>query len=195
VVQAAKFVTDFADGGVVIPLCVAVAATLALLGRTRVAFVWTTVTAGVWATMLVLKLVGYTCEHLAPDVALIQLGLITPSGHVAAAATAYGGMIGLVFGSARRASLAAFGIAVLIGLTRIALGDHTLAEVVVGGIVGVVGAGVFTSWARSRLAGRPLAALLSVTAIVMLVFHGSHLTWEPTIRATSAQAVRDLNPP
>ena len=194
--QFASYLTDFADGGVVIPLCAAVALTLLLLRRTRLALVWTGVTAGVWGVMLGLKLAGYAIEHAAPHLSIVQLGLVTPSGHVAAAATAYGGLVGLLLSppsaGVRRACLAALAIAGLIGLTRIALGDHTLAEVIVGGTVGTIGAGALTSWAQSRVAGRSRLALLGVIAIVMLMFHGAHVSWEPAIRATSVQAVRDL---
>lgn len=188
----AVLVSNFGDAGVVTPLCIAIAITLLLCGSRRVAVAWTVITAGVWGTMLTLKLTGYAFESLAAHLPLPQLGLASPSGHAAAAAAAYGGMIGLLFGSVRRAALAGLAVAIPIGVSRVVLGDHTPAEVIVGGMVGTVGAGAFAAWARGRVAGRTQLAVVGVTAVVMLVFYGSHVTWEPAIRETSAYAVREL---
>ena len=188
----AAYITDFADAAVLIPLCAAVAVTLLLLRRHRMAFVWFAVIAGVWAVMLALKVAGYACEALAPGLPLVQLGLVTPSGHVAAAAAAYGGVVALTSGSLRRACLVAFGIAVLIGITRVVSGDHSVSEVIVGGVVGVSGAYALASWLHGPVSRSSGAALIGIAAVVLITFHGMRFTWEPTIRSTSTEAARDL---
>lgn len=198
-IEFQKFLTDFADQGVVAPVVVAVAIILLLLGRTRLAWAWVLTLAGVFATMLLLKLAGYACQELSPAIPLAQLGLVTPSGHVAASAAAYGGMLGLMFAdpaaglrpAVLRCSLAALGIAVAVGVTRVALGDHTVAETIVGGGVGVLGAAAFAALAHGRAGDIPRPAVLSVAVACMLLFHGSHVSLETEIQTASARAVQD----
>ena len=73
-------------------------------------------------------------------------------------------------------------MAFVIGLTRLALHVHTVADVVLGGAIGMAGVALL-----SRLVGpRPpcLRApwLLVPVCIVMLVFHGDRLQAEAGIR-------------
>lgn len=188
-----QFLTDFADQGVVLPVFAAVAVTLLLQLHVRIALAWFAVAGFVLGTMLVLKLAGYISEDLAPALNLARLGLVTPSGHVAAAATAYGGLTGLLGreSGVRRSCLAALAVAGLIGVTRLALGEHTIAEVVVGGVIGVLGAGMFAAFAQGRLGRRDGAALLGVTVVVALACHGAHFSPEAAIQSASGAAVRD----
>jgi hypothetical protein len=177
----------------VVPLSIAVAITLLLLGRSRIALIWTGVTLAVWATMLLLKFSGYTLEHVDPSVSS-QWGLVTASGHVAAAATAYGALAGLLFGppatAVRRSGLVALAAAVLIAATRIFLREHTLSETVVGALVGVPGAAAIAALARDTIHGRPRTVLLAAAVVTVFALHGSHLTWEQYIAAASARVVQ-----
>ncbi len=188
-----QFVTDFADEAVMLPVFAVIAATLLLLRRFRIAFAWIGVFACMLGIMLGLKLLGYALGDLSP--ALARLGVVTPSGHVAAAATAYGGMLGLLAGGRRlavlRSLLAALGVAGLIGVTRVLLGEHTVGEAIVGGTVGVAGAGLFAALADERIGRGQRAALAGVTVAVALLFHGAHFSPETTIRSASDAAVRD----
>src|ERR1700694_3781969 len=96
----ATFLTDFADAGVVVPVCAITALLLLLLRKPRIAFAWVAATGFVWAAMALLKLGGYACESLSCGGSLFRVSLVSPSGHVAASAAAYGGLLGLAFGSA-----------------------------------------------------------------------------------------------
>lgn len=192
----AEAITDLADGGVVIPFCAAVAAALLVRRRWRIAGIWAAVTLSVWAVMLALKLAGYAVATLVPGLA--WLDLVTPSGHVAASACAYGGLAGLVartkagpLGTGLRLGIAVAGaVGLTVGVTRVMLGNHSPAEVAVGWLVGVAGAAAMLGWAQDGIAGRDRAVLLGAALAALVAFHGTHLTWEPAIRAASLQAVR-----
>ncbi len=192
----ALYLTDFADAGVMAPVCATVAITLLLLRQRQIAFSWIAVTASVWALILILKLGFQICKGLGCSLSPPGLGLVSPSGHVAASSAAYGGLLGLVFRSAgrslRQSSFAAVSIAIVVGVTRVVLHEHTVAEVVVGGIVGVAGALLFTTAARGWLSGRRRVVLLGAVAASMLLFHGTHLTWEPAIHAMTSSAVQSI---
>ena len=171
-----NFLTDFADQAVVLPLAGAVLASLVALGWRRGAAAWGGCVAGVLAVMLVLKLTAMACAtHLAWS------GIDSPSGHTATATMVYGGLFVLL--TPRAAAIqAAIAVAFVIGLTRLALHVHTVADVVLGGAIGLAGVALL-----SRLVGpRPpcLRApwLLVPVCIVMLVFHGDRLQAEAGIR-------------
>ncbi len=194
-IELATFLTDFADAGVMIPLCAAVAVTLLMLGRARLALSWTAVSLAVWGTVLLLKVAGYLMAEVAP-VVREQTGLVTASGHAAGAAVAYGALAGLLMGSGttmvRRSCLAAVGIAIIIGITRVFLGEHTPAEAILGGVVGIAGAGAFAAFAREALQGSGRAALFAAAAVTLLVVHGDHINLERFIASASARAVQSL---
>ena len=192
----ALYLTDFADAGVMVPVCATTAVTLVLLRQRRIAVSWVAVTAAVWALMLVLKLSFVLCDSLSCSLPPPSLGLVSPSGHVAASTAAYGGLLGLIFRSAgrslRQSCLAAVVIAIVVGITRVVLHEHTVSEVVVGGIVGIGGAVLFIIASRGWLSGRRRAVLLGAVAASMLLFHGTHLTWEPAIHAMASSAARSI---
>lgn len=192
----AHYLTDFADAGVMVPVCVTVTIALLVMRQRRSAAAWVAVTASVWSVMLALKLGGYLCESVACAVPPPRLGLVSPSGHVAASAAAYGGLVGLMTRSAGRslphACFGALIVAVIIGATRVILHEHTIAEVFVGGLVGVSGAVLFTLAAPGWLSVPRRAALFSAVATSILLFHGTHVTWERHIRAISADALQSI---
>lgn len=169
-----RFLTDFADQAVVLPLILAVGLMLFIGGWRRGAAAWI-VTAGVTlGLMLVLKLLGIACgpAHLR-----------TPSGHTAAAAMVAGSLIALLLPRYRCAgtALAALGAAVLIGALRVAAGAHTVPEVLLGGSVGIAGAVCFAWFAGSRPAEVRLSRVLAVAIMVVALFHGDRLRAEPRI--------------
>lgn len=184
--RAVRFLTDFADQAVILPLVLAISIALALQGWRRGALVWLGVVGATFAVMLILKLAFLACTPLSG-----AADIRSPSGHVAAAAVVAGGLAALV---TRRASsilpIAAMA-AVVIGLSRLVLGVHSLPEVVVGALVGLAGATVL-----SRLAGPPPplrpAPLILVIVLVTALFHGLHLPAEAAIRDTAANAAAYL---
>ena len=123
-----------------------------------------------------------------------RAGLGNPSGHTAAGIVVYAGLLALLGERfAPRLNIAllagpAFGL--LFGLTRIELPVHTLADVLVGGAVGLGGVLVL-AWlagprrADARAAGMPVVAAVALGAI--LAFHGHRLIAEVELRAIAAQ--------
>jgi membrane-associated phospholipid phosphatase len=176
----ASFLTDYADQAVLLPVAAVVALALFVSGWHRGAFAWVLAVLGVLGFMLGLKVTSMACGHL-----LLGPELRSPSGHTAAAATIYGGLFVLVarrhLGGAGWCFVFPAAVALLIGTTRLALGVHTVVEVVLGAAVGVSGAAIAV-----RLAGRPPAGLhlgrLAATVAAVAVFsHGFHLRAEASI--------------
>jgi hypothetical protein len=174
-----RFLTDFADQAVILPVLVAVTLTLALFGWRRGAAAWVVVGGGTLAVVLVLKLAFIACGRLIPE-----FHLHTPSGHTAAAAMVLGGLVGLSNRVRDRAGLAlltALSAAAISGFTRLALGEHTLPEVIVGGIVGSFGAWMLVSLAGPAPDGLRTRKLLAVLMVIVVLFHGFHLPAEARI--------------
>ena len=177
-----RFVTDFGDQAVILPLVVAVGAALLLQGWRRGAIAWAVAVTVTFFVMLVLKLVFLACS------ASMGTEVHTPSGHVAATAMVTGGLAAL-FIRRRSMVLAIAAIAAfVIAITRLALGLHSPAEVAIGALVGLAGAA-----ALIKLAGptppeleAPRIGLMALA--VAAVFHGVHLPAEAHIRATALRA-------
>ncbi len=171
------------------PLGIAIPLVLTLMGQRRAAIGWTAAIGCVWAILLVLKLAGYTIAAVFPDTLFSEVDLLTPSGHVASSASIYGSLIGLLLPRPgtlmHRSVLAATVVAVVIGTTRIALGVHSLAEVVVGGLVGVAGAAALAAIVQAAIVRRARLPLIASTLVIIATFHGDHTTWEETIRDTA----------
>lgn len=188
-----QFWTDFADGAVMFPLGIAIGLTLYVTRQHRAATAWTVAIGCVWATMLVLKLVGYVIDGVLPVSPLNLVDLVTPSGHVASASAIYGGLIGLVLwrpGTLMvRTLLAAAAVALGIGLTRIMLGDHSLSEVLIGAAVGLAGVIWLASSAEVSVDRRARLPLIAVAVLVLIVRHGDHLSWEQAIHQLATEAI------
>jgi membrane-associated phospholipid phosphatase len=180
------FLTDFADEAVVLPVALVIARVLGLTGWARGTVVWLIAVAGTLATMLLLKILFDACGPA-------QFGGVvnSPSGHTAAAAILYGGLLGLLVrrsgGGMALALLPAPVVVVVIGVSRIELGAHTLPEVVIGAAVGLAGVlGVLL------LAGPPPrrvwpSRLLGPALFTVVLLHGYHLRAEEQIRQQSAR--------
>jgi membrane-associated phospholipid phosphatase len=179
-----RYLTDFADQAVILPLVLAIAVALAVQGWRRGAFVWLVVVAGVFFTTLILKVMFLACSPLFGPI-----DVHSPSGHVAAATVVTGGLAAML--TRRRTSIlpAAVLAAIVIGVSRLVLGMHSLPEVVVGAIIGLGGA-----MALLRFAGPPprlrVAPLVLVVVVVGTVFHGLHLPAEAAIRHTAFRAAQ-----
>jgi|SRR6185312_8033755 len=170
------FLTDFADQAVLLPVAVAVAIVLVLLGWRRGALAWTVGVCGTLAVMLGLKMLFTICGPAVPE-----LNIRTPSGHTAAAAVIYGGLAALLGLRPAVAVMLSVGIAVLFGASRLALGAHTLPEAVVGGLVGCAGVAVIACLAGPKPPRMRHAALLAAPLLLLVLLHGVHLHAEPTI--------------
>lgn len=173
--------TDLADQAVVLPVAAAVLLALLLTGWRRGALAWTGAIAAVLVAILCLKLLILACGD-----AIRPVGLVSPSGHTAAAAVVYGGLLGLLASRARGgltlAAISGAAFALLVGATRLALHLHTVSDVVLGGLIGTAGAVAMRHVAgpRPRILPSPRVALL-VCAVIVL-FHGHRIPAEPNIR-------------
>jgi len=179
-----RYLTDFADQAVIIPLVLAVAVALAVQGWRRGAFVWLVVVAGTFLATLTFKVMFLACSPLFGPI-----DVHSPSGHVAAATVVSGGLAAML--TRRRTSIlpAAVLAAIVIGVSRLVLGMHSLPEVAVGALIGLAGA-----VALLRFAGPPprlqIAPLVGVIVVVAALFHGLHLPAEAAIRHTAFRAAQ-----
>ncbi len=125
------FLTNFADQAVMLPVVLAIAIVLALQGWRRGALIWLGVVCATFGLMLVLKLVFLACSRVTDPI-----DIHSPSGHVAAATVVCGGLAALL--TRRRAGILPVALlaAVVIGISRLVLGMHSLPEVVLGALVG-----------------------------------------------------------
>ena len=180
----AQFVTDFGDQAVLLPLAAGITLVFALTGWRRGAVAWAAAVVATLALMVVFKLVFLACGHFLPG-----NQIHSPSGHTAAAAAIYGGLLALAArlatGHGRWTLACALLVTLVIGASRLALGVHTGLEVALGGAVGVCGA-----LAAVRLAGAPppglrVGRLAAVTVLVLALLHGVHMPAEAAIRSAA----------
>jgi undecaprenyl-diphosphatase len=180
----AQFITDFGDQAVLLPLAIVVALGFAAAGWRRGAVAWTAAIGTTLATVLLLKLSFWACGHLLAD------GIVrSPSGHTAAAAAIYGGLLAVVarpVAGHRRWTLAcALSVALVIGTSRLALGVHNALEVTIGGIVGVCGALAAVSLAGPPPSTMRISRMAAMTMFVVMLLHGVRMPAEAAIRTAA----------
>lgn len=182
------FVTDFADQAVILPAALVVLFVLLAIGWWRGAIAWLLVVPATLGVVLASKMTTMACQDLLPPV-----GLFSPSGHTASAAVVYGGLLALLLGEQARSRLATAlacggAVAMVVGYTRLALGVHTVADVLAGAAIGIAGVGALALAAGARPAWRRawwgLAAAVVCAAVL---FHGRHVYAEMHIRQASQQ--------
>ncbi len=179
-----RYLTDFADQAVILPLVLAVAVALAVQGWRRGAIVWLLVVGATFGATLAGKLAFLSCSPVFGP-----WGIHSPSGHTAAATVVAGGLAVML--TRRQASIlpAAVLAGCVIGLSRLVLGAHSLPEVCIGAAIGLGGAAALMRFAGPPPRLRP-APLIGVVAVVALLFHGMHLPAEAAIRHTAFRAAQ-----
>ncbi len=187
------FVTDFGDQAVVLPVAGAVLLGLLAVGWWRAALAWAVVVPATLGAVLLAKMTVMACGG-----GVRGWGLASPSGHTAAAAAVYGGLVALALGDWARARVglalaggAAAGL--VVGYTRLALDVHTVADVVAGGAIGTAGS-VVLAWLAGARPARPramlgvgAAAAGAVLLAVLVLFHGQRLHAEMRIGRAAVQ--------
>lgn len=179
-----RLVTGFGGQGVILPIVALVAFTLLIAGQRRAAVWWTASIVGVLALVLIAKLGLIPCGRYVP-----ALRLRSPSGHAASSVAVFGGLA-VIFARlaqdrARQVFILAVALAlvVLIALSRVVLGAHSPAEVVVGGLIGL--AAPLILWSRSNLLERPLRLrwiwLLIGPLVLVALLHNVELGAEEQI--------------
>jgi membrane-associated phospholipid phosphatase len=173
------FLTDFADQAVMLPVTAIIAVALAFAGWWRGLLAWMIAIPGVLGVIAVLKYIFF-----AYGVLFAETDIQSPSGHTAAAAAIYGGSIVILLrGRAPSPLLAAVPpcLALLFGVSRVAVGAHDVTEVVTGAAVGLAGAALLVAIAGRRPSMRLWPITLG-TISVMLACHGLRLHAEGFIR-------------
>jgi membrane-associated phospholipid phosphatase len=178
-----NFLTDFADQAVVLPIVLAVALVLAVLGWWRGALAWLAAIGMTFVAILVLKLGFMACEPVFGPWALRS-----PSGHTAAAAVVAGGLAALLSGRILIVLSVAALAAASVGATRVVLGLHSVPEVVLAAVVGIAGAAGLSWLAGSPPMRRPVP-LLAVAAALAVLLHGARLPAEGAIWRASQGAL------
>jgi len=181
------FITDLADQAVILPVVLAISIALLAQGWQRGAAAWAVAVVATFAAMLVLKLTFLACSHSfgTPDIQ-------TPSGHVAAATVVTGGLAALLL--RRRANVLPVAIlaAVVVGVSRLVLGAHSLPEVVLGAMVGLAGALSLPLLAGQPPSGLDARKIAIIVAGTVVLFHGLHFPAEAHIRATAYRVAHML---
>ena len=182
------FLTDFADQAVMLPIVVAIGIALLAQGWRRGAAAWAVAVCATFAAMLALKLVFLACSATFGT-----SHIHTPSGHVAAAAVVGGGLAGLLLRGRAASLLLAVLATVVIGASRLALGVHSPAEVLIGALVGLLGAVALLALAGPPPPNLQVRRVVLIAAVVAAVFHGLHLPAEAHIRSTALRFAHVLS--
>lgn len=181
-----QFLTDFGDQAMILPLAAIFACAWGATGWRRGTWSWCLVVPATLGAVLLAKLSVIACGAYLPP-----WRLHSPSGHTASAALVYGGALGLLAPPPVRrlvVALAPVLVAVVVGATRVGLREHTLADAIAGGIIGVAGAWVLAAAAGPRPRLRPAALwVLAAAMLAIILFHGTRLNAE--YRITEAARV------
>jgi membrane-associated phospholipid phosphatase len=171
-----RFVSDFGDTAVTVPLAILVIGFLVIAGQPRLAVRWALVIIGCAGALGALKLASVVCSY-----PLAGSGLRSPSGHVAMSIAVYGGMVAVIAPTLDRAARAALIAAITIltigiALSRIIIGYHTPLEVASGLVVGIAALlAVIAVAARYRAEPLPIRWLIAGALVLLTLFY--HTYW------------------
>ncbi len=184
-----RYLTNFADAAVTLPLAALVMLLLLLWRRADLARPWAETVGLALALILVLKLVFGIWPGLGRPI-----DVQSPSGHTSSSSVVYGGALLLLSGRPILAVMAAGTIALVVGLSRIDLGAHSLSEVVIGGAVGVLGVTLLAREARHHVPLRATQslALAGLVAIAAGLLHGRHAHIESRLKQIEIAAAQRL---
>ncbi len=183
-----NLITEAGDSGVLLPLALVSAAMLWLYHSSRAAWLLLRSVLAACTLIALLKLLLLACGAHWHIGQFGQTSLVSPSGHACLSAAVYGSLGSLV--AAGRPVLARLAIGVLvfllvgtIAVSRVALGVHSWAEVLVGLLVGLSAQLVF---AYSYFRAQPLRIdlkifAMTISATVLLAF-GVRIPAESLIR-------------
>ena len=173
-----QFLTNFGDEAVLLPLAAATLIWLAILVGRRTAITWCGAIVIAGGATAVLKIYFSACATPIP-------ALDSPSGHTSMSTLVYGGLaliIGAETNSWARIAAGAAGAALVaaVALSRVAVGAHTLADVVAGLVIGGGALALFArSYLQERRVERQIWPLLAAAAIFAAALHGHHAPLEP----------------
>ena len=174
------YVSDFADGAVLLPIASLVAVLLGVSGWWRGLAAWVVCIGVTFGLVFVVK----------AGAVVVQSGFpgrpFSPSGHVAGACMVYGGLALLLLRGVAPMVFAlspSVALAVVVGYCRLGLHAHILAEVLAGAGIGLAGVAALAMLAGHRPCVGAVPAM-ALTACVILLCHGLHLNSELAIQHT-----------
>lgn len=177
-----RFVTNFGDEAVIIPLILVTTILFAAIDWWKGAFVWC---GGVFFTVLLI-VIAKMFGLLWGEWYGVYGRAFSLSGHVAASTVVYGTLAHIfIFGRFRswgRAILPPLLIACLMSYTRLQLMAHTLTEVVSGTCLGVLSATAIERCMPEAPSGLRRVSI-PVLLTIMLIFHGYVLQAEPALQS------------
>jgi membrane-associated phospholipid phosphatase len=175
-----RFLTDFGDSAVLLPLSLVVLVWLLATRSIGAAIWWVGVLIVFGAIIGGLKMLFFACPP-AVDVR-------SPSGHTGFSMLVYGG-IAVIIAIQRRSAwsraaimLAAVALVVGIAISRVTLHMHSRMETLIGFLIGAVAVTVFVfGYRRTATRGRLTAPLLFGAVLTAAVFHGARLNAETNL--------------
>jgi membrane-associated phospholipid phosphatase len=177
-----SFVTDFGDSAVTVPLALLTLVFLVSAGQQRLALGWILTIGGCAVAIGILKLIFGACGPLLPIAPITS-----PSGHTAMSAAVYGSLALLLGGRLSPRGRAALNIVawlmiVGIALSRVALHEHTPAEIAIGLIVGAGAIAISRAiLGREEPPVLPLGWLVLSGVGAIALMHGTRWAIEPSL--------------
>jgi membrane-associated phospholipid phosphatase len=176
--------SNLADQAVLLPLSATIGATLFFQWK-KGAIVWILGMIITFGIIVLSKLMCYMIVGHWP----FNVGLRSPSGHVAAGAAIYGSLFALIVSRGESSVLAAFifssVLAWFFAVTRLDLGVHTRSEVIVGSVIGIVSAILIAKFAGTKPSSFSPVPLTMLSLLIVSLTYGSMLRSEPVIFALS----------
>lgn len=177
--------TDFGNSAVVLPLACVIAVWMFFVEGWRPAALWGGAVFLCAAVTALLKLYFSACG-------VVDAAVRSPSGHSSMSALVYGGLaviVALELGGWRRSAVVFLGIglAVAIGISRMALGVHTGLEVLIGLAAGLA---ILMAFVPPYLRVKPRHVrhwhLDAAAGLTVFVLHGQVLAIEPVLQRLAA---------
>ena len=172
-------ITDFGDSAVLLPLAAAMLLWLLLLRAPRAAAWWVAAVGFCIGLTAVLKIFFFRCPPIH--------NLHSPSGHTSLSILIYGALALVIVvdgGNLRRVVMIGGGAGLIfaIAASRLLLDMHSMPEIALGLMIGVVGLTVFGyGYLRCRPEVVRLSPLLVSAVVLISTLHGSQLRAEEVL--------------
>ena len=172
-------ITDFGDSAVLLPLAAAMLLWLLLLRAPRAAAWWVAAVGFCIGLTAVLKIFFFRCPPIH--------NLHSPSGHTSLSILIYGALALVIVvdgGNLRRVVMVGGGAGLIfaIAASRLLLDMHTMPEIALGLVIGVVGLMLFGyGYLRCKPEIVRLSPLLVSAVVLISTLHGSQLRAEEVL--------------
>ena len=176
-----RTITDFGNLAVLLPLVAVVTVWLAAIRQLRALLWWLIAVALCMGSTATLKVYFFICPPLTD--------LHNPSGHTSLSTLVYGALtlaLAMTVRDWKRAAVIASGAASIaaIGISRVAIHEHSVPEVVLGSLIGISALALFARqfWPR-RPAEPRLQGVLIASIVLMVMLNGQDLRAEDLLHA------------